>query len=243
MAAIRKRLRKIGQELDSTERIGIVLAITAVAVAVIGFLNQHAGLNLGTLMSQLIADFYANVSAEMGGIVITVLILDRLAQRREAKREEQRRKEALIAQLGSRVRDVPVGAAEELRRYGWLEDGSLRNARLHGANMEGIDLWKADLGGANLFSANLRGANLSWSDLEGAGLRGADLRGVDFYSANLRNADLHDAVFDENTTLPDGGTWTPRIDMEQFTNPEHPDFWRSDVHDSPAYQGRDGGED
>jgi len=50
--------------------------------------------------------------------------------------------------MGSGVRDVAVPAADELRRRGWLTDGSLRGANLS----------RADLRGANLREANLSGA-------------------------------------------------------------------------------------
>jgi hypothetical protein len=55
--------------------------------------------------------------------------------------------------------------------------------------------------------------------------------------ANLQGADLTGAKFDENTTLPDGTKWTPDTDMTRFTDPEHPEFWRSDIKWSPAYRG------
>jgi hypothetical protein len=36
--------------------------------------------------------------------------------------------------------------------------------------------------------------------------------------------------------LPDGTRWTPDTDMERFTDPQHPAFWRSDNRHSPAHR-------
>jgi DNA-binding NtrC family response regulator len=41
-------------------------------------------------------------------------------------------------------------------------------------------------------------------------------------------------------SLPDGTNWTPDTGMARFTDPEHPEFWRSDDPGSPAYRGMDG---
>jgi uncharacterized protein YjbI with pentapeptide repeats len=80
---------------------------------------------------------------------------------REAKKAE------LIAQMGSSVKDVAVAAAEELRRYGWLRDGSLQGADLARADLQGAFLVLTNLGGADLIAANLGGANLILANLEG----------------------------------------------------------------------------
>jgi uncharacterized protein YjbI with pentapeptide repeats len=113
---------------------------------------------------------------------------------------EARMRSGLIAQLGSRVNDVARFAAEEIRRNGWLSDGTLRGALLARANLQGSSLANADLQEADLRRANLqqsslvgvnfRAANLSDSNLEGAGLREADLQGANLERANLRKAGL-----------------------------------------------------
>jgi hypothetical protein len=51
--------------------------------------------------------------------------------------------------------------------------------------------------------------------------------------------DLRDTQFDEETRLPDDTKWTPDADMSRFTDPKHPEFWRSDFLFSPAYRGAD----
>jgi hypothetical protein len=115
-------------------------------------------------------------------------------------------------------------------------------ADLREASLQGTNLRNASLEWANLEGAILRGANLLWADLQFANLQEADLRGVNLERANLSEANLEGVIlsgneFSETTTLPDGSKWKPDIDMSRFTNPEHPDFWRSDDPRSPAYRG------
>jgi uncharacterized protein YjbI with pentapeptide repeats len=232
-----------------------------------------------------------NLSTEFLSIAVTVLVIDRLV----AVRDKQKLKEQLIRQMGSRSNVFTLSAVPEIRAYGWLTDGSLREADLGKANLEDADLREADLqaarlffanlsvanlGGANLSEANLdtadlRAANLQDADLTMAGLRGArlngaklqrvnlrqaNLQGADLWLANLQEAQLHQVNLREShlrhadlqganlngadlhgAHLPDGSMWTPNADMARFTDPEHPEFWRSDHPDSPAYRGDDGG--
>lgn len=189
-----------------------------------------------------------NFGTEMAGAVVTYLLLELVIGRRqesEAKKKERQAKKAdLIAQMGSNVKDVAIAAAEELQRHGWLYDGSLQGAslsranlqganlvwaklqgaRLVGANLQGASLFRVDLQGARLHVANLQGASLIWADLQGADLSGANLQGAYLVGANLQGADLY-----EDTTLPDGTTWTPGTNMARFTDSTHPDFWRPDA--------------
>jgi len=60
------------------------------------------------------------------------------------KKELEANKADLIAQMGSSVKDVAIAAVEELRRHGWLCDGSLQGAILSGANLEGAYLVMAN---------------------------------------------------------------------------------------------------
>jgi len=56
------------------------------------------------------------------------------------------------------------------------------------------------------------------------------------YVSNLQGATLDGATFDQTTTLPDKTLWTPDTDMTRFTDPDHPQFWRSENPWSPAYR-------
>lgn len=136
-----------------------------------------------------------------------------------------------------------------------LYAANLEEAKLGGANLCGVELGRANLQGANLIGANLQGAILRIADLRRAHLvranlyranliaihlEGAILQGANLQEASLWDSSemLEDAIFDETTILPDGSNWTSDTDMRRFTDPEHPDFWRSDIPESPFYRGK-----
>jgi hypothetical protein len=175
----------------------------------------------------------SNLATEMVGAVITFVMFELIIGGRQEQEKTQKQtaeeKARLIRDLGSSVNDVAQKASEELRARGWLLDGSLQGANLSKANLQGANLEEAELKEANLFLANLQGAFLGVADLQAANLSGA----------NLQGASLDWTQFSENTTLPNGKKWRPETDMRRFTDPEHPQFWRSDNPDSPAYKGKD----
>jgi len=194
---------------------------------------------------------FLNLGTELMGGVAIYFILDHVIGSRERRETEERELQAhkkdLIARMSSRVHDVAIAAAEELGRRGWLKDGTLKGVRLLDARLEGVQLIEAKLQGAILINASLQRAQLSFADLQGAqlflaDLQGAILIGTNFKGADLREANLEKATlplvagFDEKTRLPDWAWWTPHTDMARFTDPQHPQFWRSDVPISPAYK-------
>jgi hypothetical protein len=147
----------------------------------------------GVLLGEQTWDALAvNLGTEMAGAVLTYALLELVVggrQRRKAKERD------LIVQFGSTVKDVAVAASEELRRYGWLYDGSLAGVKLENASLEGTDLFRASLGGVNLSRADLSealltAANLSEADLYWANLTRANLTAADLYRANLGGATL-----------------------------------------------------
>ncbi len=151
--------------------------------------------------------FFANMGSELGGAAITFVLLDQLLHTRERReeiaQEEAETKRSLIDRMGSEVREVAAPAADELRRHGWLTDGSLANAMFRRANLEKVNLSNADLRGANfhrarLAEADLWRANLAQCDMGGAWLNGArlwdaNLEGVNLWQARMQNADLRRA--------------------------------------------------
>jgi hypothetical protein len=168
------------------------------------------GLGVGAAVSALlgalpIGDYgkglALNLATELAGALITYglleLVIGRM-ERREAKREAEKKefeakKADLIAQMGSSVKDVAVAAAEELGRYGWLIDGSLRGADLREANLQGASLYNAKLEGVRLTWANLQEAYLGLANLRRADLGGANLQGAILTGANLQKANLFEA--------------------------------------------------
>ncbi len=148
-----------------------------------------------------------NLGTELLGASVTFYLLHRilgLHEKREQEQEEAEHSKAdLIARLGSSVCNYAVAAAEDLRRHGWLTDGSLHRANLTRANLQGAVLSGAQLQGAIfvdatmqyavLSRANLQGARLDGINLQGANLEGASLRDAILTSASLNDADLNHA--------------------------------------------------
>lgn len=190
------------------------------------------------------AGLLLNLGTELAGGAVTFVLLDQILG-------TSRTKASLIAQLASRINEEATRAVEELRRTGWLTDGVLRGADLAGANLQGARLSQAALPRAVLEGARLQRAILGRADLQGADLTGADLQGANLWRARLQGARLYDAnlqgaildqvEWDDATFLPDRSHWTPGTDLRRFTDPSHPEFWRSDYSWSPAYRGGKGG--
>lgn len=166
----------------------ILLALWAVTLNHYHLVIGHSNFGLWA------TTFLVSVGPELAGIVIGVVTIDYLNERRQ----DRQLKEQLILQLGSHYRDVTDTAIRALRARGWLEDGSLDEARLLGANLSKAGLEGARLRGALLTRANLNGAILCGADLRGARLGGANLRNaimpdVDLQNANLLGANLEGA--------------------------------------------------
>ena len=202
----RKRKRSFIEKAKRL-RLLIILAVVGMAMALVSW-GMWLNWDLGGLL--------LNLATELIGAIVTYLLLERIVGEREQKEEERKR---LIAEMGSRVKDVAVAAEERLRKHGWLTDGTLSGVYLHDADLRGANLQWADLSQAqlsmahlheaNLHDANLRGANLWWADLTGADLSGADLTGADLSGANLRgakvtNEQLRQADSLKGATMPDG---------------------------------------
>lgn len=102
-----------------------------------------------------------------------------------------------------------------------LSEANFTNANLRGVrftvaimnsvNFSGADLSESLLAGefigCRFRSANLRGVDFSCSDVTGSNFKGADLTGAD-----LTKGILCDAVYLENTTMPDGEVVVEGID-------------------------------
>jgi len=208
-------------------RTAVILALVAIGLglATCGALNSTEGWQALSL----------NLGTELVGAVVIYLLLEKtigVRERREAEIED------LIHKMGSPVKDEAVAAAHALRLSGHLYDGTLskRNfskaglgwADLSGARLYEADLSRTDLGWANLSRANLSETNLYWANLRKAILAEANLSRANLSMANLRGANLAGAI------LPDATEWSADADLARFTDPKHPNFWRSDDSESPA---------
>jgi len=141
--------------------------------------------------------FLQNAGTEMFGAALTFALIEMLRGARREREAERRateeRKRALIRQLGSRVNEEALRAAEELRAAGWLKDGSVRRANLREANLQGANLEMASLQGADLHGAILQEARLGRANLQGAVLFEATLKEAELFRVNLTGASLYGA--------------------------------------------------
>jgi len=117
---------------------------------------------------------------------------------------------------GQTVSGARIAALEDLHAQGeslrrlTLEAGVV----LSGINLARADLCEASFRSARLFEANLKGVHLEGADLSyaclqkatlsGADLHGAELRGADLRLAKLEGANFRGAVYDKQTTFPQG---------------------------------------
>ena len=205
-----------------------------------------------------------NFSTEMFGAALTLVLIGRIIgaeDRKHEMEENEKQLEAMreavtqavteemwrIQQANAIARlqtakneppDVRQPIINEMIRLSLLKEADLRYVDLRQVYLEDGNLFGADMRYADLREAYLVKANLNDVDLQYADLQEADLGG-----ANIQGVSLQSAIFDEKTTLPDDDPynkrsfWTPTTDMTRFTDPSHPEFWRSDDPDSPAYRG------
>jgi Pentapeptide repeats (8 copies) len=185
-------------------------AAAAALFIIIGILIGNALFGKGGLLTDSDNGFLTNVFTEVGSVLVTVIVIDRLNRRRDEQRSERELKVQLVRDVRSKIHDTVVNAVHQMQERGWLEgdSGLLKGANLGGASLDGADLENANLSDAelldanlsdalllmaNLSSANLNGANLSSANLNGANLSGADLDGANLYDANLLGANLQSA--------------------------------------------------
>ncbi|MBN1430186.1 MAG: pentapeptide repeat-containing protein [Anaerolineae bacterium] len=129
-----------------------------------------------------------NFGTDMGGTLVTFILIDFLLGSREKRRADEREQARLIGQMHSRDNGLTLVAIEELRAHGWLIDGTMRGANLVNANLQAGYLRHAVLPEANLHRANLQKTRLGKTDLRGANLENANLEGADFDEALLQGA-------------------------------------------------------
>lgn len=165
----------------------IVSAVFTAAIAV-----HKDELNVG--------NFAGSLSTELFGAVMTFIAIDIFINRVEKAEVSEARKNTRVQQLihdmGSQVNTIALQAAEELRREGWLTDGSLQGDELlqygaiDGVNVGGVELRQCNLQGSDLNNAKLKNADLEYAQLQHADLIGANLIGASLYGANLSKAQL-----------------------------------------------------
>ncbi len=193
MERVNQLLSKLKNPVVIIRLLGLLVFLVAGVIAFLGYINQHSGYFQDSL---LVEDFYANVSAELASIAITILVIDAINE----WRQNGQLKEQLILQMGSIHNDVADTAVRTLIVHGWLYDGSLRNAYLWRANLANADLGRANLENAHLRDANLECAYLLGANLKDVDLLGANLTGIVGYTSEQ----LLNAKTLEGATMPDG---------------------------------------
>ena len=193
------------------------MLVLALLVGGVNYLNQRGLLYLQETLRQIVVAFDTNATTELASLAITILVVDALYEHRETEREKRR----LILQMGSPNNAFAREAVRVLRAHGWLQDGSLKGARLSRANLQGAALNGANLEEANLYAADLQGADLPGANLRKAFLRHAKLQGASLWNADLQGADLYDTEYNYNTLWPMGFTPPPEaINVDAKTNVE-----------------------
>jgi len=145
----------------------------------------------------VLGDFLLNMSSELAGIGITILVIDAASEQLVTEREKKR----LVLQMGSPNNAFAVEAARLLKAqdWGYNKDKSLHNANLAQADLSrgdliNVNLQQADLSGALLRETRLNGANLQQANLNQAKLIGAELMGASLVDATMNDASLNNAV-------------------------------------------------
>ncbi|MGB1286034.1 MAG: pentapeptide repeat-containing protein [Aggregatilineales bacterium] len=139
--------------------------------------------------------FLQNFSTEMMGAIITFGLFELILNRRkeiESKTSlEARQKRRLQILVGSKNNAVAIGALDELRAEGWLEEVLQDdNTIIRGANWENAYLPKIELPDKNMQNINLKNAYLEKANFERANLNNANLEGAKMIEAQLSDARL-----------------------------------------------------
>jgi len=156
-----------------------LFGVLAAVIAYAGYRRRQRGYS----------GFFTDLSTEMVGIAITVLVIGVLVQWQDIRQQ----KAELIRDMGGSTNVFALRATRELRAHGWLFDETLSDADLLGANLADAKLWEANLADAYLGYANLTNAILHDADLRGARLWEANLTNASLDEANLKSADLQRA--------------------------------------------------
>src|SRR5574341_283571 len=183
---------------------------------------------------ELFVDFYANMGTELIGIAITVLVLDRLYQQRQAKLEEQHLRVELLNKVRSQVNDQARLALEQLISSDLLFNGSLEGENFSNGNLHQSPFisfhraGSAKLRGANFRSAILSEAWLNEADLSDSILKHAKIQKAHLYKTNMQNADL------VNTDLD--GAYLFKADLRNTSmnnaNVRNASFWETNLFNS-----------
>jgi hypothetical protein len=181
------------KSVSALKRLGRWLAAFDHGYLVLGIL---IGVLLGPFLRAIspegIDNFLNNLVPEAFGMVFTILILNRMADARQAQSIRQQ----LIRRCHSRHNFTALAAVEELRIMGDLENGILAGLSLRGSNWQDCNLYRADLRGCDLTNVNFFRADLVLARLEGAKISDEQLASADImHGAILPNGSRYDGRY------------------------------------------------
>lgn len=115
-----------------------------------------------------------------------------------------------------------------------LLGAQLRKAVLKKACMYMAHLHAADFSFAKLMETDLHSAKMKEANFQGADLTHAIITHANFKNANLENANFKNVTWYQkecgrikyNVKLPDESIMKDISDLNRFTDPYHPEFWR-----------------
>ena len=160
--------------------VGLLILAAAIFLSYRHFVVSHKDFN------EFAKDYYANLSSELFGIAITILLIDYLYEQKEKESNKAR----LLRELASEDKGFTSRALREIRSLGYLYDGTLNGADLSGANLCDLDFANANLRNVNFTGAQLNKAIFTNSDLTGANLNYAELRDAKLENCKLTNVQM-----------------------------------------------------
>ena len=253
MTTLQSTLKKYALNITNRD---VLLIMSGFALGTAAASLVLAGSMSGVSFIAWLEGFLQNFSTEMFGGFVTFLLIEVLivtrkereaAQQRDEQAEQERleaeaaKLEDLLHRLTSRVNSEAMRASEELRFCGWIEDGTLDDCNVTGADLQNCNFARARMRRVRFHRANLREASFYYADLRGAFLvgvdaseaifRGADLTGAYLQGANLTGAagltpqQLSTCARLKGATMPDGsrydGRYNLRGDVKKARNKGH----------------------
>jgi len=133
-----------------------------------------------------------NLYTEVVGVLLSVFVSVVIIGGWTYWRERQQLRSRLRREAGSRSNNIAIAAIEQLRDKNWLvgDQGVLKGANLHYANLHGADLSWANLEDADMAHAILSDATFVGTELQSADLRFTELRGALLTAIDLSNSKL-----------------------------------------------------
>ena len=187
-----QEIRLIHQQYGTFYRI-----ISGVGLVLLGVM---IGVGLFSGDAPLLRDAYiTNLYTEGISVLLTIVVLNYLAERRDTSRRELETKEQLLRDAASTVNATARSAVDQTRKRDWHtgESALLRHIDLREANLENTDLRGFDLSGTDFRRANLSYARMRYTQLKDCDFRRAWMHAVNLIEMDLRDTQFRLAKLDE----------------------------------------------